>query len=116
MYEGVKNQHERFHVVDDEHIYDTVTGVKVHMYDDWFKMTHADKKIVTMSDFTPREQEILWKLKQLVTDPEKSRQRAIEYPVKQRERRAALSHYFENPSPAAPTHVKVEEDTVEYTG
>lgn len=107
---------ERFIVIDDEHIIDTKTGVKVHLYDDDFKVTHDNEKIVKMCDFTPEEQEIVWSIKSSITDPEKAARRMDEYPELLRMRREKLSHLYENPTPVAIKAPMVEDGAEEYSG
>jgi len=116
IYTGVINKDPRFTVIDDEHIIDTKTGVKIHLYDDWLKMTHDDKKVIRMNDFTQKEQEILWKLKESVTDPEKSRMKREQYPELIKARRKRLSDLYENPIPMIHKHPIEEDNTDEYTG
>lgn len=106
---------DRYQIIDDEHVLDTHTGAKFHLYDDWFKITYADKMIVRASDLAPHEQEIIWELKQTITDPSLVQQRLKEYPEKLRMRREHLSKLFEHPQPVAKP-VEVEEETVEYMG
>ena len=62
---------DRYVVTDEEHILDTHTGIELHIYDDWFKITHDDNVIATMRDFdTTIEQPIVWEIKALITPAE----------------------------------------------
>lgn len=117
MHKGVSEKHDRFKVIDDETVMDMNTGITLHLYDDWFKMTYDGKPVIMQNDFTPTEQEIVWGIKQAITDPSKARERQALYPVRQKERRAMLSECFEHPKPLVMKGaVEVEEDTHEYTG
>ena len=51
--DGITNKVERYKVVDDEHVVDTESGIQLHIYDGWFKVTHDDEIIATMRDFDP---------------------------------------------------------------
>lgn len=116
MLDSINNQGERFRIVDDECVLDTTTGVEYHLYDDWFKLTRDGQSIAMKNDFTPQEQEVIWHIKQAITDPETAKKREVEYPLKQKERRQMLSDYYENPKPVMAKHPLVEEGTYEYTG
>lgn len=116
VHDGVMNKHERFHIANDEHIKDTKTGVEIHLYDDWFKLTREDETIVKMSDFTVPEQDVMWKIKQLIVDPETAREREENHEKYLLERRQSLSQYYENPVAVTDDIVKPESDTTEYVG
>lgn len=104
----------RFNIIDDEHIIDTKTGVEFHMYDDSFKLTYGDDTIATMNDMTTEEQSIVWSIKQLITSPEKARQRQAERPELIKQRRQKLSDLFEHPTP--PHTLTAEPDATPYVG
>ena len=117
VYRGVKAKDTRFTVVDDEHICDTKTGVKYHLYDDTTKITYGDKTIIKQVHFTPEEQTILFELKKLITDPETVAKKTAEYPKVLHQARQSFSDLYETPSPmpakVAPT---AEVDAKPYTG
>ena len=113
---GVANQDPRFEVKDDEHVFDMKTGVEFHMYDDDFKMTYGENIIAKPYSFTKEEQEVIWELKELITDPVKSAMRKEEYPQRIKEEREFISSLFENPQPIQDMTPMAEEDSTEYTG
>lgn len=115
MHDNIKDI-ERYKIINDEHVLDIKTGVEYHLYDDYFKITYGDDKIAKMNDFTLDEQEIIWKIKQLITDPEKVKQRLEEYPTLVKQRREKLSELYENPNPTSTKIVVEEVDTEVYTG
>lgn len=113
---GVEAKDPRYHVLNDEHVLDSKTGVELHMYDDWFKATYKDEVIATMPDFTKNEQEVLWSIKQLVSNPEKVKYINENYTTLQKARREKLAALFESPTPIE-TGVPVEEaEATEYLG
>ena len=115
--EGVLSDPERFEVVDDEHVIDTKTGVELHVYDDWFKITRDGETIATMQDFdTGVEQPIIWKIKGLITEPEVMEQKKIHHMSMIKQRRKSLSDLFESPEPVAHEHIIPESETTKYTG
>tara|TARA_R110000764_G_scaffold9950_3_gene31158 strand:+ start:571 stop:954 length:384 start_codon:yes stop_codon:yes gene_type:complete len=114
---GLVSGAERYVVVDDEHVLDTDTGVKLHIYDDWFKLTHNDEVIATMRDFdTTVEQPIIWDIKRLITPPELIEKREESYMDDIKERREQFSNRFEYPEPVKGTNIEMEVDAEEYTG
>lgn len=114
--DGIMAKDDRYTVVGDEHIIDTKTGVKMHLYDDWLKMTHDDKTVIKMSDFTPEEQEVLWSIKEAITDPHKASLKREQYPELLKERRRKFSYLYENPIPMIMKSPIEEEGTEEYSG
>ena len=106
----------RYQKLDEEHILDSKTGIELHMYDDWFKMTKDDEIIATMGDFTSDEQECIWAIKQAVADPVKAKMKADDYHKDMAARRSNLSMLFEKPEPVANKQPVVEEDTKAYQG
>jgi hypothetical protein len=114
---GLVTGDSRYVVVDDEHVLDSNTGVNLHIYDDWFKLTHNDEVIATMRDFdTTVEQPIIWDIKRLITPPELIEKRKLSYMDDIKERREKLSYKFEHPEPIETTKIELEEGTLEYTG
>jgi len=110
---------ERFEILSDEHVLDTKTGVKLHVYDDWFKMTRDGETIATMRDFdTGIEQPIIWQIKGLITDPELMEQKKLDYMPMIKERRKVLSDLFEDPEPVnyEDKEVVTEVGTTKYIG
>lgn len=112
----VEDLHERVYVMDDEHIKDTKTGLEFHLYDDYFKATYDDKLVLKMSDLSEQEQMVVWEIKQLITDPDKVKERKEEYPKMMKKHRMEFSELFENPNPVASRGPEMEEDTQEYMG
>ena len=100
----------------DERIIDNQTGVEIHAYDDWFKLTRNGEVIAKMDDFGPQEQEVVWQIKQAITDPEVARKRKEEYPNALKCRREKLSNLFEYPEPIVSKTPVMEENTTDYQG
>jgi transcription-repair coupling factor (superfamily II helicase) len=113
---GVEEKHPRYKVIDEEHVIDVDTGVELHMYNEWFKLTYDGDVIATIRDFTVEEQQAVWSIKQLIIDPVKAQHEELKYNELQKKRREDLSKYFENPIPTKSKEPSVEENTVIYTG
>lgn len=109
----IKTADPRIVKLDEEHIIDTKTSVKFHLYDDYFKVTHGDETILTNQQMTAQEQEAMWGLKMLIQDPAVTEQRKKEYPDLVRSKRRLLSDLFADPKPIG---IMEEDDTMEYTG
>lgn len=108
---------DRFAVIDDEHVLDANTGIKLHIYDDWFKLTRNGEVIATMQDFdTGIEQPIIWEIKKLITKPEVISDKQANYMPLIKERREMLSSYFESPEPITNKIVIAEDDAEVYIG
>lgn len=107
---------ERYEVVDDEHIVDRKTGVSIHVYDDWFKVTHGDEVVVTKNDFTPVEQSIFWKIKNTITSAETRANKENNYKALQETRRVHLSSLYEKPTPLDDNLPVAEVGAEVYTG
>ena len=89
--DAIMAESDRFQVIDDEQILDVDTGVKLHVYDDWFKVSHNDKIIATMRDFdTYVEQPIVWEIKTLISNPETMEENKQNYLPMIKERREKL--------------------------
>jgi len=116
IYEEVKKQSPRFVISDDEHIIDTKTGITLHMYDNWFKITYNDANVIVKDDFTTEEQAKVWTIKQLITPPEVLENRKINFKPLQDARRVKLSSLFEKPIPGSLNIPVAEEDTIPYIG
>lgn len=116
MMNGIAQQDPRFVVEDDEHIIDTKTGINLHVYDNWFKVTHEDSNVVTKEDFTSDEQMTVWSIKKLITAPEVLKQREVDYKPLQIARRKYLSDLFENPIPLDDNKPKAEPGAATYIG
>lgn len=115
--QGISDKNPRFKVMDTEHVIDTHTGIELHMYSDWFKLTHNGETIATMRDFnTHIEQPIVWEIKNAVTPPEVLQHQKNNYMEDIKNRRKKLSHYFENPTPIESKDISVESDATTYTG
>jgi hypothetical protein len=55
---------QRFQIVDHEHVRDTKTGIKLHLYDDKpFKVTLNDDYLADMRDFKLDEQTVMQEIK-----------------------------------------------------
>lgn len=106
----------RYKKMDEEHIMDTKTGIEIHMYDDWFKMTKGDEVIATMGDFTPDEHSEIWAIKQAVADPVKAKAKKENYYKDMYDRRSHVSMLFETPEPIKNKEPIVEPNTEEYKG
>lgn len=113
---GISDKDLRFIVRGDEHVTDIKTGITLHVYDNWFKITYDDKNVITRDDFTVDEQSIVWQMKQLITSPEVLKQREVDYKPLQVARRERLSSLYEKPKPLTNTAPVVEEGTTQYTG
>lgn len=113
---GVREQNPRFIVKGDEHVIDTATGVTLHVYDNWFKLTKDDVNIVTKDDFTDEEQGLFWKIKKLITPAEVLAERSANYKQLQIDRRKKLSDLYENPTPMTAVPVQEEKEVKDYAG
>ncbi len=116
IHNGLVNGDERYVIINDEEVMDNKTGVKLFMCDDWFKLTHGDVVIVTMSDLLDEECKMIWNIKKLITDPEVLKDREENYQTLMQARREKLSSYFENPEPIVMKAPVVEVDATEYEG
>lgn len=111
---GVTEGGVRYEAKDHEHVIDTQTSVKLCMYDDWFKIEYKSNMVAKSSDFTHEEQEIVWAIKQAITDPTRAKEYADIYHEKLKKNRAHFSKLYEYPEPV--TTLKEEEGTTEYQG
>lgn len=116
MHDQIVAGSERYKLIDDEHVLDTKTGVKFHLYDDWSKATYDGEVILKMSDLTTGEQQVLWKIKQMITDPTVAKKKREDYPILLKQRREKLSELFENPTPVMLKEPVVEADAEVYAG
>ena len=113
----ITDESERFEVVDDEHVLDNKTGIQIHVYDDWFKITRDGELIATMQDFdTGIEQPIIWQIKSLITDPEVMEHKKLKHMPMLKERRQMLSDLFESPEPIEYEDAIAEVGTTKYAG
>ena len=114
---GIVSGDERYHVIDDQHVLDKHSGIKLHIYDDWFKVTHDGKVVATMRDFdTTVEQPIVWSIKALITPAELMESKKESYMQDIKQRREKLSSHLENPVAVVDKSAIIEDDTVSYTG
>ncbi len=113
---GIAKQDPRYIIQGDEHITDTKTGIILHVYDDWFKVTYEDDNVLTYRDFTPEEQLVVWNIKKLITDPSVLEQREKEYKPLQVARRKRFSELHENPTPLPDNAPVAEKGATAYTG
>ena len=114
--EGLKLNDERFIIVDGEHVLDSKTGVKLHLYDGWFKITHNDKLIAEMDNLSNDEHNSLWNIKRTVVGDDVMKQREDNFHTITKERRELLSSLFENPEPIVNKTPMVEPDAEDYQG
>jgi hypothetical protein len=113
---AVDEKDPRYDVLNDEHVLDLKSGVELHMYDDWFKVTYKDEVIATKTDFTKKEQDIIWTIKQAISDPEDAKFKDDNYTELQKGRREKLSALFESPTPVDEGLPEEEADTTDYQG
>jgi hypothetical protein len=113
---GVRADDTRFIVEGDEHITDTSTGVTLHVYDNWFKLTHDDDNVIVKEDFTAEEQALIWEIKKLITPAHVLEEREANYKPLQKARRAKLSELYESPTPLATNAPVAEENATDYIG
>lgn len=109
----LKEKPENIEIIDDEHFIDKLSGVKFHLYDDYFQMTRGNEKPVGASSFSPAEQQLIMTIKDVITDPAVSADKKMNYKRHIEERRQRFSNWFENPQPVQ-DGVKEEHDTEEY--
>lgn len=107
---------DRFIILDEEHVLDSKTGVKFHLYDDYFKLTHDDKLVAVKSDFTGKEQDAIFAIKVAIAGNETMEQKKALYQQKQAARRANLASLYENPIPTKTNEPVEEQNTVQYGG
>ena len=113
---GLEDAVERFKIVDDEHVIDSHTGVELHLYDGWFKLTRGDDVIIEMINFSEDEKQVLWDIKTIITEPATMKEREDNYISNTQKRRQKLSDLFENPQPLKVKSPVMETGTVDYTG
>lgn len=109
----LENKPETIKVIDDQHFIDKLSGVEFHLYDDYFQMTRGNDKPVSVSSFSHDEQQTIMKIKNLITDPEKTKDKEDNYQKYISDARERFSNWFENPEPLH-DGVQEEEDTEEY--
>lgn len=113
---AVQEKNPRYQILNDEHVLDMNSGIEFHMYDDWFKVTHNDEIVVTKTDFTKDEQDIIWRIKQYISDPETVQFKSDNYDKLQKTRREKLSGLLEMPTPVDDGLPCQEEGTTDYQG
>lgn len=116
IHDNLKSNPERFKIVDEEHILDNKTGVELHLYDNWFKLTREGETIATIADFTKDEQEVVWKIKMQLTTPEKVKEKRDRFLELAAEKRMKVSELFEYPTSLNDNKVEAETDVEAYTG
>jgi hypothetical protein len=112
--EDLKNKPETIKIVDDQHFIDKLSGVEFHLYDDYFQMTRGEDKPISASSFSQNEQQTIMEIKDLITDPDTTRDKKENYQKYISENRERFSNWFENPIPLT-DGVQEEEDTEEYS-
>ena len=108
----LKNKPENIEIIDDMHFVDKISGVKFHLYDDYFQMTRGDES-VTASSFSDMEQDVVMQIKNCITDPKVTQDKKDNYEKYLDESRQRFSSWFENPEPT-PMCVVEEENVEEY--
>ena len=107
---------ERIVKVDDEHFIDSKTGVEYHLYDNSFHMTHGGDEVISSEYLSKGEQEVVWAIKDLITDPDKKREKIEKYSEWSENARLKFSALYENPQPIVVKEPTVESDTEQYEG
>lgn len=113
---GIVNGDERFVVIDDRHVLDSVTGVKLHLYDNYVKITFDNNVIAESGHFTKDEQMALWKIKEQITDKDVLKKNKEEYEQVIYDGRKTISELYMNPNPPVDVLPKPEPNTVIYEG
>lgn len=103
-------------ILADDCILDTKTGMKYHLYDDYCEMSHNGKKVMAMNYLSKEEQDVIWKVKQAITDPATVEQKRANYPAMVQQQREMFSHHYENPEPVMPSHIDESMEGEEYAG
>lgn len=116
VYHGVQKKDPRFKVEDDEHVLDTKTGVEFHLYDDGGKVTHGDDLIAKIAYFAKPEQEILFEIKKLISNPATVKKKLAHYPIMVKEAREVFAGLFEAPQPVHNMEPVIEANTTPYRG
>ncbi len=116
IHNGVAKQDPRFVVEGYEHVTDTSTGIMLHVYDKWFKVTYENDNIVTQDDFTKEERDTVWKIKELITPPDVLEKMITDIKPLQEARRAKFSALYENPTPMAVNAPVAEDNADIYMG
>ena len=76
-------------------------------------MTRGDEKPISVSCFTNAEQQVIMEIKDIITDPEVTKDKKLNYKKYISENRERFAGWFENPQPIH-DGVQEEIDTVEY--
>lgn len=116
IHNGVLSKDERYKILNSEHVLDKNTGVELHLYNEWFKVSHGDDIVASMPDFTSEEQEVVWKIKTLLVDPLEYAEMQKNFPAMLKSRRMSLSALYERPQPAFKLEPIEESGTTEYKG
>ncbi len=116
MFNCISKKDPRFIIDDDEHVTDTKTGITLHVYDSWFKITYDDDNVIVKDDFTDEEQNIIWRIKQAITPPDVLKQREDNYKPLQIARRKKFSELYESPTPLTNTPPTAEAGATPYRG
>jgi len=109
----LQSNSESIAVENDQHFTDKLSGVEFHLYDDYFQMTRGDDKPVSVSSFSDAEKLTIMEIKNIITDPEVTRDKQENYQQHVTENRQRFSGWYENPMPVM-TGVIEEENTEEY--
>ena len=114
---GISTGSDRYDVIDDQHVLDLKTGVKLHLYDDWFKISRNDEIIATIQDFDPSvEHQIIWEIKELITPVGVAEKKKATHMDSVKKRREVLSGLFEVPEQLLSTSIPMEVGATEYIG
>ncbi len=113
---SVQKKDPRITIIDYEHIVDNKTGIKIHMYEDWFKVTHEDETIITYLNFTEEERDLVLDIKEAITPPKMFKEIQENRVPIQLARRKKLSDLFERPTALVDTTPVAEAGAVAYRG
>lgn len=116
IYNGVRSKDPRFVVLDDEHVLCTLTGVEFHLYDNAGKVTHGDNVVALIDQFNPRQKQMLFDIKKLISDPKVLAEKEIKFRAQADEAMALFSDLFENPRQPEKTEDSSGENTTMYKG
>lgn len=113
---SIQKKDPRYEVIDSEHVFDTKTSIRYRLYDDYIKITHGDTVILKMDYLSKQEQQAIWAIKQLITDPAETEAKRANYMKMVQEYRAKFSELYAEPMPVEDNSIQPEMDTEEYTG
>ena len=115
MLEQLTGNTGRIQVIDPQHVFDTKTCLKLHLYDADFKVTHSDKTVLYHYDLPDDVKRIVGQIRDVITTPEYRTQREELYPQEQQARINRFKELAVVPTKELTGKV-VDEGTVVYTG